>query len=448
MSVTRRIGLTFMLAAIAAAGFAYGVALERTRMFPYDTLLTAYRSARSAVRPAPSYQPGRWRPYRSDHAERMLTEEQRAEIERLEALAYVSGSKPAPERSGVTVYDPELSWAGLNLVVSGHAPWAGLMHMDGHIVHDWQYSFRDVWPDHPISDEAVGTHHWRYVHLFENGDILAIFDGVGLIKLDAGSNLLWSRRGGFHHQLRVTPEGSIWILDERAHVVPEWSEEQPLLENYVTTLDSNGNVMRRVSLLDAFEGSPYSSTLKWAIAGGDPFHSNSIQLLDGVLSDRVPAFAAGNVLVSIRELDTIAVIDPDAESIVWEMSGLWHRQHDATLLPNGRMLVFDNLHAPGESEVLEIDPFSEVVGWSYAGTEDDPFYSETCGACQRLPNGNTLIVESDNGRAFEVTEDGTLVWEYVNPHRAGENGELIATLFDVVRLPKDFPTDWIEDAGR
>lgn len=438
-----RVGLTLILAAIAA-GFAYGVALERTRVFPYDALLTAYRSARSVVRPAPSHRRGRWRPYR---AETSLTDEQQAEIDRLEGLAYLSGSKPAPKRSGVTVYDPERAWAGLNLVVSGHAPWAGLMDMDGRIVHDWRYGFRDVWPDHPISDEAVGIQHWRNVHLYENGDILAIFDGVGLIKLDAGSNLLWSRRGGFHHQLRVTRDGSIWTLDQRAHVVPEWSGEHPLLENYVTTLDSNGNVVRRVSLLDAFENSPYSSTLKWAHAGGDPFHSNSIQLLEGVLSDRLPAFRAGNVLVSIRELDTIAVIDPDAESIVWEMSGLWHRQHDATLLPNGHVLVFDNLRAPGESEVLEIDPVSQVVRWSYVGTDDDPFYSETCGACQRLPNGSTLIVESDNGRAFEVTEDGTIVWEYVNPHRAGDDDELIATLFDVVRLPEDFPTDWVGGAG-
>ena len=80
---------------------------------------------------------------------------------------------------------------------------------------------------------------------------------------------------------------------------------------------------------------------------------------------------------------------------------------------------------------------------TYVGSEERPFYSETCGANQRLPNGNTLIVESDNGRAFEVTPDGTTVWEYVNPHRAGEHDELIAALLDVVRLPRDFPTDWI-----
>src|SRR5262245_65643091 len=37
------------------------------------------------------------------------------------------------------------------------------------------------------------------------------------------------------------------------------------------------------------------------------------------------------------------------------------------------------------------------------------------GCAQRLPNGNTLITESSFGRFFEVTKEGEIVWEYVNP---------------------------------
>ena len=33
-----------------------------------------------------------------------------------------------------------------------------------------------------------------------------------------------------------------------------------------------------------------------------------------------------------------------------------------------------------------------------------------------LPNGNTLVCEGDFGRLFEVTTDGELVWEFVNPY--------------------------------
>jgi len=39
----------------------------------------------------------------------------------------------------------------------------------------------------------------------------------------------------------------------------------------------------------------------------------------------------------------------------------------------------------------------------------------------------------------EITLDGTIVWDFYNPHRAGKNDEFIATLFRMDRLPPDFP---------
>ena len=108
------------------------------------------------------------------------------------------------------------------------------------------------------------------------------------------------------------------------------------------------------------------------------------------------------------------------------------------------MLVFDNVGHRGMSKVIEFDPLTQEIVWSYEGTPENGFYTRASGAAYRLPNGNTLIVESNSGRAFEVTRDGRIVWEYYNPHRAGDEDELIATLFDVVRLSADFPADWLD----
>lgn len=33
-----------------------------------------------------------------------------------------------------------------------------------------------------------------------------------------------------------------------------------------------------------------------------------------------------------------------------------------------------------------------------------------------LPNGNTLITEGMSGRMFQVTPQGQVVWEYINPY--------------------------------
>ena len=108
------------------------------------------------------------------------------------------------------------------------------------------------------------------------------------------------------------------------------------------------------------------------------------------------------------------------------------------------MMIFDNQGLGEASRILEIDPATGEVVWTYAGTEVDPFYSETCGLAQRLPDGNTLITESDFGRAFEITADGKVVWEFYNPYRAGPDDRYIATMMEMWRLPDDFPLDWLD----
>ena len=79
--------------------------------------------------------------------------------------------------------------------------------------------------------------------------------------------------------------------------------------------------------------------------------------------------------------------------------------------------------------------------WSYRAPAGERFSSETCGAVQRLPNGNTLAVETQFGRAFEVTRDGQIVWEFVSPHRIGAN---VTRLFDLRRIPAA-QLEWLDD---
>ena len=387
--------------------------------------------------------PGRWHTFRPNNRTPSLTEEQRTAIERLEAIGYLGGSQSAPNVSGVRVHEPAYAHKGLNFYVSGHAPEAVLMDMDGNVLHTWTYDFDKIWPDRRISEKNRGQYHWRRAYLYENGDILAIHESIGLIKLDKNSNLLWEYSGRAHHDLEVLSDGTIYLLTRKARLIPRINKTRPVLEDFVVVLDAGGKEMRKVSVLECMERSEYESLLKNMRKQGDIFHTNTVEILDGRLAEKSPAFEAGNVLISILKTDSIAILDLDAKKAVWARAGGWRWQHQPTVLSNGNMLLFDNMGTPGKSRVIEFDPITGENVWTYAGTADEPFYSKTCGSCQRLPNGNTLITESNNGRAFEVTPDKTIVWEFISPHRAGENNELIATLFEVERLEPDFPLDWL-----
>jgi len=61
-----------------------------------------------------------------------------------------------------------------------------------------------------------------------------------------------------------------------------------------------------------------------------------------------------------------------------------------------------------------------------------------------LPNDNILISETSGGRAFEVTREKEIVWEYLNPNRGGEDNALIAVIFEVTRFPNAYVEDWLD----
>ncbi|MGI8637601.1 MAG: hypothetical protein ACR2KZ_19560, partial [Segetibacter sp.] len=68
--------------------------------------------------------------------------------------------------------------------------------------------------------------------------------------------------------------------------------------------------------------------------------------------------------------------------------------------------------------VIEKDkPFGpEKPAWVYMAADTLSFFSSFISGAQRLENGNTFINEGAKGRFFEVTKEGKIVWEYLNPY--------------------------------
>ena len=386
---------------------------------------------------------GRWSKARRLSEDSELSAEQRELARKLETLGYMSGSQQQTA-SGVTVYNQAKAESGLNLYTSGHGPEAVLADMNGKPLHTWSKDIREAWPEFPWHANPNYS-FWRRAHLFENGDILAIYEGVAMVKLDRNSNILWVSRRGEHHDMEVMEDGTIYTLTRRPQIEKWIDAKEPVLVDYIEVLDADGKLLREVSILEALRNSAFKFRLDTRpVRTGDIFHTNSVFVLDDSMKQAHPQFADADVLVSLNALGTIAVLDLEKEQVVWMWNvGLNGGVHDPDPLPGGRVLIFNNRNPVSGSRVFELQIDSLTQPWSFEHKKDKPFFSLTCGAVQRLPNGNTLITESDAGRAFETTTDGEIVWEFYNPHAAGEEGEYVATLFELVRLPKSFPTDWL-----
>lgn len=369
------------------------------------------------------------------------------EIAALEAIGYLDGYAPLDAQSGVTVFDRAKAAPGWVLVTTGRSPSAWLMDRDGRVVHRWSLPFAEAFPaqgEARVAEEPRRWNDWRRVHLLPDGGLLAIHEGFGLVSIDADSHLRWAVPNRAHHDLQVLEDGRALVLTRVAHVVPRIGPA-PILEDSVSTVDlADGHELERFSVLEAFEGSPYATVLDALPRRGDLFHTNAIVRLDGSASDRAPFLAAGNLLVSLRNADTVAIIDARTHDVVWAQTGPWRAQHDPSLVDGGRILVFDNRGDGGRSRLVEWDPVAQAMSWSYRGDAARPFQSAILGTAQRLPNGNTLATESERGRAFEVTPAGDVVWEYWNPDRSEHDPSLRATLLEVELVDPASTRAWLD----
>lgn len=382
--------------------------------------------------------PGRWGLSGFGRTLKPLDRERLDKLDELVTLPYFQGYRLAPDKKNTVVYDRTSAYDGINLYNSGHAPEAFAVDMTGKVLHSWRFPIKNIWPD------VLRTTHstfWRRVHWYPNGDILAIFEGYGMIKLDKNSQLLWSYRGGCHHQAFVAENGDIYVLTRTAKIIPRLHPDLPVLEDAITVLSPQGTILKDVSILESIEKSKYAYILKNLRGAGDILHTNSVRIFDGSLVHLSPFYAQGNALVSILKFNLIGIIDFDTGCMISAKIAKrdhgWRKQHDPYLLNNGNVLLFDNAGNAGGSRVLEFDMIEDKIVWQYPENGSEGLFSETCGTVQRLPNGNTFITESDSGRALEITPDGKIVWEYYNPHRTGKSEQLIATLFEMIRIDSE-----------
>ncbi|CAF1439277.1 unnamed protein product [Adineta ricciae] len=140
------------------------------------------------------------------------------------------------------------------------------------------------------------------------------------------------------------------------------------------------------------------------------------------ISSVYPMSDGKSVLASLRVVSSVIIISKLSGDVIWSIgSELLAQQSYATELLNQNILIFDNgNYRQGQphrySRVIEVNRETKQIVWQYVDNMPESFFSSCMGAAQRLPNGNTLITESIFGRLFEVTVDGTVCWEYINPY--------------------------------
>ena len=323
---------------------------------------------------------------------------------------------------------------------------------------------------------AVGSQPGQESVALEQRD----FDGNLIWRFDRNEQVttrdgetIWSARQ--HHDWQredmtagsyspgVTPAetgANMLILTHTTHRVDAVAEGRDLNDDRIIEVTPDGEIVWEWSAALHIEEFGFSDAAREAIASGRAFgggydwiHLNSATWLGP--NRRFDAgderFDPRNIIVSSRTASLVAIIDRDSGSVVWQLgpdvtanpdtSAIRQiiGQHDAQMIAEslpgaGNILIFDNggssgfgppspiapggsgVYARATSRILEIDPVTFELVWSYDGPG---FYALNISGVQRLPNGNTLITEGPGGRLFEVTTEGEIVWEYIHPVYVG-----------------------------
>lgn len=430
----------------------------------------------------------------------------------LGALLATSGLQANPSifPTGTTRYDPAKAYNSY-VIFSGTDEKTHLIDMDGNEVKRWDYQgFPGELLDPAVTKGARG-HVLVQLEASTGTGIgtvpgMKIFSNKTIGELDWDGKVVWQwgpqAPGGEarqHHDWQRLANGNTLVLANWTHKVDGFALPQQL-DDVVYEVTPSGQVSWRwvaSEHLDELGFTPEQIALIKAASTPDYFHLNNMTSVgpNKWYDAGDTRFAPDNVLVDARNANFVAIIDKKSGKIVWHLGPnlpplVNHRpgskpavapapgepvdqfvgQHDAHIIAKGlpgagNLLLFDNqgaagypsaeLATVGGSRVLEVDPTTGKVVWSYtADASDQPlwaFRSAFISSARRLPNGNTLIDEGMNGRFFQVTPAGEIVWEYVSPYFAetAAGGALRPVRSNWVYRAQPVPYDWVpEDTPR
>ncbi len=258
------------------------------------------------------------------------------------------------------------------------------------------------------------------------------FDIVDSVKVPSPMNT------DFHDIILLANGNYLLIGSDEIYVdmslkVQNGNQHATILDWSLIEVNSANNVVFQWRLSDHFDVTDATEDIDLTQRVIDPFHINSIN-----------EDSDGNLIISSRHMDEVTKINKQTGAIIWRIGGTacrnnqftftndtyqnytgFSHQHDAHILPNGHLILFDNgnlkptPYSRAVEYVLNTSNMTATKVFEYRNSPD--IYVETMGNVQRLPNGNTLIgwtggdLANTHLVATEVTSSGTKVFEISHP---------------------------------
>jgi hypothetical protein len=426
------LALGFFVFSLVAAVFALGVAAQRFHFFPVPQLEEAMGAARSVLSMSGDRLP--WYYVRTTQTENAMT------------------------------HQPEFVAPGLTLVStvsSDNDLVVKVVDQEGRDIHEWNADWFEIWPDPDHLPEPVrpqsrffspGTRIAGMV-LMESGDLVFNFEKLGMVRVTPCGDVVWRLAYQTHHSMHLDGSGNLWVSGVVTHEAPVErfpNFEPPFEETTVLEVSPDGEILNEISIFELLQdngllGLLYMDSVQEL--GGDTLHLNDVETFPTTLAEGV--FKHDDVMLSLREINTVMIFDPETGEIRYSNTGTVLRQHDPDFVDGNSITVFDNnnvtpIGSHPYSRIVKLSAVDDSVEVLFSGTQAQPFYSHLMGKHEWLPNGNILLTESSRGRAIEVDSEGRVVWEYFN--LVEEN--ILGIMDEAQRLAPSFDREFFAEVSQ
>lgn len=403
---------------ILAAAFLFGVATQYLKIWPHDLMWSTARAAISLIK------------YGEILPEELVSRKpgNRNSVKKIELF---SPGQMMPGYRAFTGYDKK---------TGQHATW--LINEKGENIHSWPINYALIIGETSLwgSDKAMSPHG---VKILKDGSILLNFDGGDVLtRLDACGKPIWTARGTYHHSIEGSEDGTYWTW-KGGHTA--YGDHQ-----YLVNFDpADGRVLKSIHLLKDIAAKSNRASIYLSVPEvfkarefktkpnfrNDIFHPNDIEPLSTKLAPKFPMFSAGDLLISLRNINLVGVVSPNTGEVKWVQRGPWLFQHDPDFLEDGTISIYNNNSDRGRSNILVVDPANGEVRRRFTKTTPQ-FYSYAMGKHDQIPGGAVLVTVPSEGRVLELNNQGEVLMEYNNTYNNTHN----AIIVNASWLPKDYFT--------
>lgn len=321
---------------------------------------------------------------------------------------------------------------------------AWIMTRDGKVLHSWSTDPATLFDEADFAGFSgfPGPQNIfvQGADLDPQGNLVVTFQGrnvfpyqVGLAKFAPDGRLLWKRMDHSHHWPTAGPDGRIYTPVARTRPGtgsiqgmprPRECAQGVLYDEGVQVIAPNGTTIATFWMDEVLRRSDRRAPGYTVRDDCDPFHVNGIDLVNEAAAARLHALGitdarAGDLFVSLRSASSVVVMDSATGHIRHIIYGPMVDQHSPATLPDGDLLVFDNIGGSDEgrklSRILRIGlaPVRFQQLFPRPGTEVEMFSLEQGAVNASADGSRALIAETLGGRVLEVDlETGKTLWTY------------------------------------